>query len=140
MRVSAQQTFTKLYAVIEDTTLEKGAVLTIPVDVHYDAMTLFGGEKWIVASESSPMGGRSEVTGWCFIILSFFFLLMAGLIRFRWMAGDAEAINRLAARKQNAPDEHSGADSDGSAVAGASTAAGAAAADGGGDGDKAGKS
>ena len=66
MRTSGLPTFKKLYRVIDDTQLDAGSVLLVSTTDSFRTEG-YGGQKWIVLSETSWMGGRNLFLGWAYV-------------------------------------------------------------------------
>lgn len=66
MRTSGLPTFKKLYRVIDNVALDSGSVLVVSTTDTYRTEG-YGGEKWIVLSETSWMGGRNIFLGWAYV-------------------------------------------------------------------------
>ena len=104
MRTSGLPTFKKLYRVIDDTPLPGGSVLVVATTDTYRTEG-YGGQKWIVLSETSWMGGRNLFLGWAYVAVGIacvavaVVFLVKQLVRPRKM-GDLKALE--VARKSRA--------------------------------------
>ena len=68
MRTSAELPVVKDWGICEDCTLPKGEY-EIQIESNYPT-DLFGGEKWIVLTEMTPLGDRSEVLGIAYFVFA----------------------------------------------------------------------
>ena len=104
MRTSGLPTFKKLYRVIDNTTLHSGSVLVVSTSDAYRTEG-YGGQKWIVLSKTSWMGGRNLFLGWAYVAVGIACVVVAvvflvkQLVRPRKM-GDLKALE--ASRKARA--------------------------------------
>lgn len=77
MRTAGLPYFRKLYRRIKaDVTLNKGDVITVTIRNTYP-VDKFSGEKWIVLSESSWIGGKNRFLGWAYIVVGVICVLLA---------------------------------------------------------------
>ena len=104
MRTSGLPTFKKLYRVMDDVVLASGDVLVVATSDTYRTEG-YGGEKWVVLSETSWMGGRNEFLGWAYVAVGIacvvvaMIFLVKHLVRPRKL-GDLQALE--ASRKARA--------------------------------------
>lgn len=78
MRVAATSTFTKIYRKIDQFGLRKGDVLELEVSPRFDVRG-FKGEKAIVVSTMSWLGGKNDALGIVNIVVGVICLLLAAL-------------------------------------------------------------
>jgi len=106
MRTAGLPTFKKLYRKIETMDLHKGDVLSINV-VNVFPVSSFSGEKAIVLSTTSWLGGKNDFLGWAYIVVAILcfilgFLFLAKHIISPRTLGDMKYFN-WAASTRSAP-------------------------------------
>lgn len=81
MRTAGLPTFKKLNRQILSTNFNAGDVISIRIFNNFDTYS-FGGEKWVVLSTASWIGGKNDFLGWAYIsvgILSFGLAVIFGI-------------------------------------------------------------
>jgi len=78
MRTSGLPTFKKLYRKIESPDLHAGDVLSINV-VNVFPVSSFSGEKAIVLSTTSWLGGKNDFLGWAYIVVAILCFILGAL-------------------------------------------------------------
>ena len=104
MRTSGLPSFKKLYRVIGDVQLDGGSVLVVATSDSYRTEG-YGGEKWVVLSETSWMGGRNMFLGWAYVAVGIACVVVATVFLVKQLVrprklGDLQALE--AARKARA--------------------------------------
>ena len=78
MRTAGLPSFKKLYRQITDRTLPAGAILLIQGNDQFP-VAQYGGEKWLVLSTTSWMGGKNEALGWMYVAVGIACVLVAAV-------------------------------------------------------------
>jgi len=78
MRTAGLPTFKKLYRKIENVNLKAGDILSIMVENVFPVAS-FSGEKAIVLSTTSWLGGKNDFLGWAYIVVAILCLVLGAL-------------------------------------------------------------
>jgi len=102
MRTAGLPTFKKLYRKIETMNLKAGDILSIGV-VNVFPVASFSGEKAIVLSTTSWLGGKNDFLGWAYIVVSILCIVLGSLFLAKHMVsprtlGDMKYFNFATAR------------------------------------------
>lgn len=77
MRTAGLPTFKKLHRRVLDRGFNQGEVVRIGINNRFK-VSEFGGEKWVVLSTTSWLGGKNDFLGWAYIAVGIVCMILAG--------------------------------------------------------------